>query len=357
MGRELEFLIPGDIRRATGGYVYDRRIVAELRARGWQVTVHALDASFPRPSPAALVHAEAVLAGIPARRLVLIDGLALSAMPQVARAHAARLALVALVHMPLSADTQHDPQRAQQVRQAEIDALRSARHVIVTGSSSRQVLLGYGLQSGQISVIEPGTDEVPLARRPPDGSVNMLCVATVHPIKGHELLIDALAPLVSLPWQLTCIGSVTQSPETAARVRAQLERCGLSDRVVLLGEVQPPVLAQYFLQSDLLVLASRFESYCMAIAEGLAYGLPAVSTRTGAIPDLVGDQAGLLVEIGDLPGLRAALAAALSQPGLLARLAEGAAIARQQLPRWSEVGTKFSGSLQELLWRKHHAAS
>lgn len=354
MGRELEFLIPGDIRRATGGYVYDRRIVAELGARDWQVTVHALDASFPQPTTAALAHADAVLASIPSQRLVLIDGLAFSAMPEVARAHAARLALVPLIHMPLSADVQYAAQRAQ-VRQAEIDALQSASHVFVTGKRTRDALLSYGLQPGQISIAEPGTDEVPLARRQPDGRVNMLCVATVHPIKGHELLIDALTPLAALPWQLTCIGSVTQSPDTVARMRAQLEQRGLSDRVVLLGEVEPPIPSRYFLQSDVLVLASRFESYCMAVAEGLAYGLPVISTRTGAIPDLVGSEAGLLVEIGDVQGLRAALAAVLGQRSLLARLAEGAAQARQRLPRWRETGTRFSQTLEQLVWRMHRA--
>lgn len=351
-GRALEFLIPGDLRSVTGGYLYDRRMVAQLRTRGWTVTVHALDASFPRPTSAALAHADGVLASIPSQRLVLIDGLALSAMPALLGAHAARLPIVALIHMPLGADIRNDPQLVRVVRQEEIAALQTVCHVIVTGEASREVLLRYGLPSELISVIEPGTDEVPLARPPRrDGIVKMLCVATVHPVKGHELLIEALAPLASLPWQLTCIGSVTRSPETVARVRAQLERHGLSTRVALIGEVQPPSLAQHWLQSDLLVLASHFESYCMAVAEGLAYGLPVVSTRTGAIPQLIGTRAGLLVAPGDLQALRAALRAVLSHAGLLERLAEGAALARQRLPRWSEAGTRLSQALEELLSR------
>ena len=47
-------LVPGDPATRTGGYIYDRRIVEGLRARGWRVPVHSLDASFPLPTPAAL---------------------------------------------------------------------------------------------------------------------------------------------------------------------------------------------------------------------------------------------------------------------------------------------------------------
>ncbi len=348
--RTLQFLIPGDIRSASGGYVYDRRMVAELRARGWEVTVQPLDASFPDPTPAALLDADRVLAGIPSRALVLVDGLALSAMPTVLRVHAGRLTLLALIHMPLASDpaVRSDPERLGGVRQAEAEALQTVRHVFFTGESSRATLLDYGLRDEQISIIEPGTDEAPLARRPSDGILRMLCVATVHPGKGHDVLIDALAPLASWPWQLTCIGSLTRSPDTVARLRAQIHRCGLAERIALMGEVEPAVLARHYLQADLLVLATRFETYCMAVAEGLAHGLPIVSTRTGAIPDLVGTQAGLLVAPGDLGALRAALAAVLSQPDLLARLASGAAAVRQGLPRWTDAGARLAQALEQL---------
>ena len=49
----VHFLIPGDPDTRTGGYLYDRRIMAELAARGWPVALHRLDASFPAPTPAA----------------------------------------------------------------------------------------------------------------------------------------------------------------------------------------------------------------------------------------------------------------------------------------------------------------
>ncbi|MCL4801111.1 MAG: hypothetical protein KJ025_16070, partial [Burkholderiales bacterium] len=100
--RALDFVYPGDLAALTGGYRYDRRIVDGLRAAGWQVTCHALDASFPAPTAAARRGADAALAAIPDGRVTVVDGLAFGAMPDVAAAHAARLRLVALVHHPLA---------------------------------------------------------------------------------------------------------------------------------------------------------------------------------------------------------------------------------------------------------------
>ena len=49
----IDLVVPGDIDTPTGGYIYDREILAGLRALKWKTTVHALDASFPQPTPAA----------------------------------------------------------------------------------------------------------------------------------------------------------------------------------------------------------------------------------------------------------------------------------------------------------------
>ena len=366
----MEFLIPGDLRAASGGYLYDRRLLAELRALGCKVSVRALDASFPLPTAAALEHAERVLAAIPARRPVLIDGLAFGAMPQVLRKHAARLSLLVLMHMPLSAGLQWNPRLRARLGRLEASALAYARRVIVTGRGSLPALREYGVPAERIVLIEPGTDVAPLAdrrrsaqrvtrraarpgvrpgarpgarparRRSAPRPPRLLCVATVQPGKGHEQLIEALAPLTSLPWRLTCVGSLTRSPEYVARLRARVRELGLAGRVELVGEVRRAALERHYRRCDLFVLATRFESYGMAVAEALAHGLPVVSTRTGAIPDLVGRRAGRLVAPGNVAALGAALAAALRDAALLRRWAQGAAAARRRLPRWSDAAAR-----------------
>jgi len=174
----------------------------------------------------------------------------------------------------------------------------------------------------------------------------MLCVATVQPSKGHELLVEALAPLAALPWQLTCVGSLTQSPATVEQLRVRLSQLDLTDRVTLVGEVPHATLGRIYQHADLFVLATRFESYCMAAAEALAHGLPIVSTHTGAMPDLVGTQAGRIVPVDDRQSLSVALQAALRDRLLLARWTEGAAAARLRLPRWSDAAARFAALLR-----------
>jgi glycosyltransferase involved in cell wall biosynthesis len=248
--------------------------------------------------------------------------------------------------MPLGATPFMNSEQLARLREIESAALRSAKHVIVTGRASLATLREYSLSSAQVTLIEPGTDIAELARRRSAGPLQLLCVATVHPLKGHELLVEALAQLASLPWQLTCVGSLTQSPETVARLRARLAQLGLTERVALLGEVPHAALGRIYRRSNLFVLATRFESYCMAAAEALAHGLPVISTQTGAMPELVGTRAGRLVPVGDQDLMRAALAAAMVDPTLLASWTEGAAAVRLRLPRWSDAAARFAALLR-----------
>ena len=334
--RSLEFVVPGDLHAATGGYGYDRRIVCGLRALGWSVTVNALDASFPFPTAAALDHARTVFDGLRDDALTLVDGLALGAMPGVLAPHARRLRFVALVHHPLAMESGLLPNVAETLERSERLALQSVRHVVVTSAATAEALSHYQVDPAGISVVQPGTDEAPLARGSVDGIVNILCVATVTPRKGYDVLIDSLASLATLPWRLTCAGSVTRSPVTADRLRQKVDRAGLAERVNLAGEVSEAELADLYRSSDLFALATHHEGYGMAVAEALAHGLPVVSTRTGAIPEIVGRSAGLLVAPDDGEAFREALAQVLGDPALLGSLRQGALQARENLPRWPQ---------------------
>lgn len=346
--RSLHFLIPGDLQSPTGGYGYDRRIIAGLRALGWQVTVHSLDASFPLPSVAALDHARSMFAALPDAALVLVDGLALGAMPQIAQAHAARVRLVALVHHPLAAERGLTPDLARELARSERLALAAVRQVIVTSEATRLALREFKVEPSRVAVVAPGTDAAPLARRVRGESLKLLCVATLIPRKGHDLLFTALAALQPARWQLTCVGSLTRDPETVARLRAQLRCLGLEGRVRLAGEMNEAELSRMYADSDLFVLPTYFEGYGMAVAEALARGLPVISTHAGAIATLVGPGAGLLVAPGAANLLQSALSRVLAEPGLLESLADGAAAVRSSLPNWQQTCARMSQVLEPL---------
>jgi len=96
----VAFAIPGPITTRTGGYAYDRRLIAGLRGRGIAVHPLAWPEGFPAPTADELAAAARSLAGQPDGRIVIVDGLAYGAMPDLAEAEGRRLRLVALVHQP-----------------------------------------------------------------------------------------------------------------------------------------------------------------------------------------------------------------------------------------------------------------
>jgi glycosyltransferase involved in cell wall biosynthesis len=335
--RVLQFVVPGSLTEVTGGYEYDRRLIEGLGALGWRVFVSSLDRGFPFPAHEALAEADAVFASFPDGALVLIDGLALGAMPDVVAAHSARLRLIGLIHHPLALENGLTPALVERLRRSEEAALRSVRHVIVTSGFTRDGLASYGVAPACISVVEPGTDAAPLARGSQDDSREILCVANLIPRKGHDLLIEALTDLRHLRWRLTCVGSTQRSQETAAALRRQIDAAGLAARIRMPGELDGAALEQCFVAADLFVLPTRHEGFGMAVAEAVAHGLPVIATRTGAIPDILVPDAGIVVPPNDAAALREALSHLLTEPETLARFAKGAREARARLPRWSQT--------------------
>jgi glycosyltransferase involved in cell wall biosynthesis len=346
--RPTVLVVPGHLDARTGGYLYDRSIVAGLRRLDWAVDVMELDASFPYPTPAALEHAANALAAVAAGTIAIVDSLALGAMPDLITREASRLRIVALVHLPLAAACDLDRDTAARFEDGERRALRAAALVIVTGSATLPLIARHERGRDRVLVLEPGTDRAPLARGSGGHPLELLSVATLNPGKGHEALLVALSEVPHREWRLTCAGSLTRHPQTADRVRATIARLGLEDRVSLAGDLDGPARETCYDRSDVFVLATRQETYGMAVAEALAHGLPVVATMTGAIPQLVGSDAGVLVPVGDTPALVEALSRVLGDASLRARFAQGARRVRDQLPTWEEASGRFAATLNSL---------
>ena len=344
----LDFVLPGDLATATGGYVYDRRIIAGLSALGWQVQVRHLCVSFPFPDQAALQAADRMLAALKDNALVVVDGLGLGAMPAQAEAHAKRLRLVGLVHHPLALETGLAPDDVRRLEGSERRALAAVRRVVVTSPATAAALTTYGVARSSIGIVEPGSAQRPKAKGSGGGAPSLLCVAALVPRKGHDLLLEALYALREQPWRLICVGSLARSPETVAALRGRLLQLGLERRVELVGEVDEDRLAHYYTTADLFVLPSYHEGYGMALAEALAYGLPVVSTRVGAIPQTVPADAGLLVPPGDSTALADALAKLVDNAALRQRLAGAARRAAASLPDWADAAARFADELGQV---------
>jgi glycosyltransferase involved in cell wall biosynthesis len=344
----LTVLAPGRLDTLTGGYIYDQRIVAGLRERGWTVEVRELDGSFPSPTPSALADAARVLAAIPPETIVLIDGLAMGAMPEVVEAQAARLRIVALVHHPLAAETGIDPDVSRRLESSERRSLATARLVVVTSAATARRLHEYDVQPERLRVVEPGTDRAPVSRGSSGDRVALLCVATLIPRKGHDLLLDALAAIPQRQWFLSCVGSKDRHPSYAATLRARVRHLCLENLVEFYGEADAAALSVFYDRSDLFVLPTLYEGFGMAVAEALAWGLPVITTTTGGLQDLVSDQAGVLVPPGDVAALTSALSRVISDGQLRTRLAEGARCVRERLSSWQDASARMARLLEPL---------
>lgn len=344
----LVLIVPGNLGTRTGGYDYDRRLMAGLRERNWAVQVHELDPSFPNPTRAALGQAAQVLAAIPDGTATLVDGLALGAMPDEVEREAARLRLIALVHHPLALETGLDPASAARLDAGERRALAAACQVIVTSRATAATLVRSGIDRGRISIVEPGTDRAPLATGSKGADLQLLCVGSIVPRKGHSVLFDAMAAIPHRNWRLTCVGSLDRSPATVEMLRARLHTLALESRILLTGEVDATTLAGHYDRADLFVLATWYEGYGMAVSEALARGLPVISTPTGAIPDLVADDAGRLVPAGDSEALAAVLREVIGDAQLRGQLAGGARQVRDRLHRWDDACSGMAGVVEAI---------
>jgi glycosyltransferase involved in cell wall biosynthesis len=318
-----------------------------LARRGWAVDVRELDDSFPFPTAAALQHASRVLSAVSPHSLVLVDGMAFGAMPDVVMEHSSRLALIAILHLPLAATIGFSPEVTERLGESERHALAHARRVVITGESTRSLMTDCGLLHNDVVVVEPGTDPAPLAVGSGSADVHLLTVATLNPGKGYTTLIEALALVPHRRWQLTCVGSLTRHPQTSDAIRNTITRLGLDAHVSLLGEVSVAEVGVCYDRSDVMVLASLRETYGMAVAEALARGLPIVATATGAHRDLVGDDAGIVVAPGDRRALAEALIRMVDDTAFRARCGEGARRVRARLPDWDAAASRMEAALRD----------
>jgi glycosyltransferase involved in cell wall biosynthesis len=339
------FAIPGDIETRTGGTVYDKRVMAELRAAGWRVGHLAWPPSFPFPSPADEAAVAASLAACPDGALVLIDGLALGVLPDLAAAEAQRLRLVALVHHPLALESGLSPETAQRLAASERQALSHMRAVIVTSEMTAATLAqDYGVDRASMTVATPGIDRpASFAPRSHNAVPRLLAVATVTLRKAYDVLIDALALIAGLDWHCTIAGSLERAPETVAAVRRQINDYGLTERIDLAGEIADP--APLYQAADIFVHPSRYEGYGMAIAEALAHGIPVVATRAGAIPEVVPEDAGILVPVDDPVALADALRLMIENPSARRQYADGAGLAAARFATWSGTAARIASAL------------
>jgi glycosyltransferase involved in cell wall biosynthesis len=342
---ELGFVIPGDIMLRTGGYIYDRHVMAALPNLGIKASHVALSGSYPYPPEADLAETARILARQDDDTPLLIDGLAFGAFP-ASLAAGIRAPIIALVHHPLFLETGLTEAQQKHFHALEKAALGFARHVVTTSATTAQtVAQEFAVPADRITVAEPGTergDRAPMRDLAAGEPVELLAVGSVVPRKAYRDLVAALGMLADLPWRLTIAGDDTRHVEESQALKQAVAASPVGSRIVLRGALSNAALADLYVSSDAFVMSSLYEGYGMVLGEALAHGLPIVATRAGAAAETVPDAAALKVAPGDVNGLAAALRHMISDAALRHRLADDSWTAGQRLPQWIDTARRIA---------------
>ncbi len=355
----MHVVVPGDIDDVavpSGGNAYDRRVCRSLPATGWSVHELPVAGAWPRPDTDARASLARTLFTVPDGAVVLIDGLVACGVPDVVVPQAHRLKLVVLVHLPLGDEVGQVPAPAAELAALERETLHAASAVVATSRwAACRLVAHHGLAADRVHVATPGADLAPLAPGT-DGATRLLCVGSVTPTKGQDLLVEALAAMndtADLRLRCDIVGPLRRDPAYVAAVRCTIERHGLGGRVRLTGPRTGTQLATAYAATDLLVLPSRVESYGRVVTEALARGIPVLAAAVGGVPETLGHDPdgrvpGIVVPPADVTALAAALRRWFGEPALRDGLRRCARARRSTLDGWEVTSQCLAGVLERL---------
>lgn len=227
---------------------------------------------------------------------------------------------------------------------------RTVNKIIAVSESTKRDIMATGISSSKVEIIPDGVDKTPQINVSRNGSTSrVLFVGHCSPIKGVEYLLEAIWLLKDSDIVLDLVGDLKSNIEYTRRLQEMTHNWGISDKIIFHGFVPRERIINLYTEADIFVLPSLWEGFGIVLLEAMAFELPVVATKAGAIPELVKDGVnGLLVPPANGRALAEAIAALIQNPGLRKKLGKnGRAIYNRSLT-WEQVVEKFETVLLRL---------
>lgn len=241
----------------------------------------------------------------------------------------------------------------------EKDVLRLAdRIVAATPAELAQLQWLYQVDTRKIVIIPPGVDISRFYPIPPDEAKEvigvppcesmLLYVGRIEPLKGIDVLIEALAVLQAENTTvcLVVIGGDPENGEQAPneemeRLQSMCRQAGLKDLVTFLGKRSQDSLPYYYSAAEAVVVPSHYESFGMVALEAMACGTPVVASQVGGLAFLVQDGVtGYTVPVDDPQALAHRLSDLLQDHELRSRLGAQALVVAHQYA-WENIAARM----------------
>jgi glycosyltransferase involved in cell wall biosynthesis len=203
-------------------------------------------------------------------------------------------------------------------------------HVAISAGLARYLAEREGFDEDEFEIVHYGLDAGPEPPPPPDAP-RLALVGRLIPIKGHEVLLEALARVRdALPGvTVELAGDGPLEPE----LRATVARLGLGEAVAWLGRVAPPT--PVYERAEIVVVPSFGEGFGMVALEAMERGRAVIASDVGGLPEIVAaGETGLIVPPGDVSALAAAIVELAGDPARAAAL--GAAGRERALAEFSQ---------------------
>ena len=227
------------------------------------------------------------------------------------------------------------------------------RIMTVSENSFADIVRTHGVDADKMRVVNVGVDPELFRPLPHISRIPGRLMTTSSsdvPMKGLVHLLEAVAKLrTERRVRLTVVGSA----RSGGPAQATVDRLALHDDVHFTGPVPEAELVALFQQAAVVAIPSLYEGFSLPAIEAMACGTALVTTDAGALPEVVGTEAGLRVRAGDVEELTAALQTVLDSPGLRESLGRAGRARVLASYTWRATAERTADWYAEVLDRKN----